>query len=208
MKNARPGLFIVIEGLDGAGTTTQSQRLAERLSAVGQRVHRTCEPSTGEIGKLARRYLSGELASSPDLMALIFAADRIDHVQQEILPQLRSGVHVISDRYVHSSLVYQGEDLDAGFSTTWVEELNARAHVPDVTFFIHIPLAVSLERIGERESKDIYESESQLKIMEARYDHVMRSLKKRGDCIVNINGQNSIEAIEKILFEDIQRRLA
>ncbi len=201
-------LFIVLEGLDGAGTTTQTQLLAKRLNEISEEVHITCEPSTGEIGTLARRYLSGELASSPDLMALVFAADRIDHISSEVAPKLDSGVHVISDRYVHSSLVYQGEDLDEGFSTTWVENLNSRARVPDLTFFIHVPVAVSLERIDSRAAKDIYESEAQLKMMESRYAHVMKSLTKRGDNIITIDGTKTIETIEELIFSEVKSHLS
>ena len=201
-------LFIVLEGLDGAGTTTQTQLLAKNLKTKSQQVHITCEPSTGEIGTLARRYLSGELASTPDLMALVFAADRIDHISSEVAPKLDAGIHVISDRYVHSSLVYQGEDLPDGFSTTWVESLNARARVPDVTFFIHVPVAVSLERIDSRAEKDIYESEAQLKMMETRYTHVMEALGSRGDNIITIDGTKTIEAIQEIIFSEIKNLLS
>ncbi len=201
-------LFIVLEGLDGAGTTTQTQLLSKNLKTLSQQVHITCEPSTGEIGKLARRYLSGELTSTPDLMALVFAADRIDHISSEVAPKLDSGVNVISDRYVHSSLVYQGEDLNDGFSTTWVESLNARARVADITFFIHVPVAVSLQRIDTRAAKDIYESEEQLKMMEKRYAHVMKALASRGDNIITIDGTQTISAIEEIIFSEVQKLIS
>lgn len=197
-------LFIIIEGLDGAGTTTQTALLIQRFEALGQKAHATCEPSTGMIGTLARRYLSGELPSSPDLMALVFAADRIDHVHSEVEPKLNAGIHVISDRYVHSSLVYQGEDIDGKYSTAWVESLNSRARIPDLTFFIHVPVEVSLERIGERDSKDIYETEASLRMMEERYSQVMERFSTRGDRIHFIDGTHSISAIENEIFSHIE----
>src|SRR5688500_15875611 len=91
----RRGAFIVLEGLDGAGTTTQLGRLAEALRARGQRVHTTCEPSTGPIGALIRQALTGRLGLpggrgplDDATLALLFAADRTDHLAAEIMPAL------------------------------------------------------------------------------------------------------------------------
>src|SRR4051794_5711725 len=99
------GKLIVLEGIDGAGTTTQAQRLGKHF---GARVHVTREPSDGAAGILIRQILRGEYHPyDHTALALLFAADRLDHLKREIEPQLQKGVHVISDRYVISSLVYQ-----------------------------------------------------------------------------------------------------
>ena len=101
------GTHIVLEGIDGAGTTTQRGCLAEALIERGYDVHQTAEPSSLPVGKLIRQALQKEIAWEPTQMALAFALDRLDHVQQEIEPAMAEGKIVLSDRYVISSLVYQ-----------------------------------------------------------------------------------------------------
>src|SRR5690242_1367991 len=109
-------MFIVLEGIDGSGTTTQAARLAQTLQARGARVHATREPSTGPVGRLLRQALTGTLVADERpvqldfcTLALLFAADRMDHVRREIEPALARGEVVISDRYDLSSLIYQSE---------------------------------------------------------------------------------------------------
>ena len=121
----KKGAFIVIEGCDGAGTTTQAQRLQARLQDAGHRAHVTCEPSKGWIGTQIRERLRG---SAPDeagyqLLALLFAADRMAHMADEMRELLDAGVHVLCDRYVLSSLVYQGLHVDED----WVRQLSRHA---------------------------------------------------------------------------------
>src|ERR1700759_2442711 len=110
------GRLIVIEGVDGAGTTTQVAQLSAALRARNQAVHETREPTGGPIGALLRLCLTGRLvtpgpmgmrAPSWQTMALMFAADRQDHVDAEINPLLEEGITVVSDRYYHSSVAYQ-----------------------------------------------------------------------------------------------------
>src|SRR5690606_18811113 len=110
------GLFIVLEGVDGAGTTTHTKLLADALRARGLPVHTTREPSDGPVGVQIRQILTGRLVvpgingprpPSWSTMALLFAADRMDHVEASITPNLMDGVTVISDRYYHSSVAYQ-----------------------------------------------------------------------------------------------------
>jgi dTMP kinase len=130
------GKLIVLEGIDGSGTTTQARLLCDFLRDRGITVHLTREPSDGPVGLLIREILHG--AHAPvvgDTMALLFAADRVDHLAREILPALERGSHVLTDRYYHSSLAYQAIEADRG----WVEELNRRARRPDVTFLLDLP---------------------------------------------------------------------
>ena len=107
----------MIEGLDGAGTTTQSRRLVEHLNAHGKPAHGTREPSDGPVGRLIREMLTGGHAIEGEKLSqgtfgLLFAADRLDHMQREVEPKLAAGVTVISDRWYHSSLAYQGTGAD------------------------------------------------------------------------------------------------
>jgi dTMP kinase len=144
---ARP-LFIVLEGIDGAGTTTQLELLRAHLERRGRRVHATREPSVGPIGRLLREILHGHHAlpdgSATDgrAAALLFAADRRDHLRREIEPALAAGVDVVSDRYLMSSLAYQAEEADRG----WVAELGRGLRAPDLTLLVDVPSQLAAAR--------------------------------------------------------------
>jgi dTMP kinase len=140
------GIFIAVEGIDGAGTTTFAQGLSATLAASGLAVHRTAEPSTGPVGRLLRELLKSADTPDPAVYALLFAADRRHHWLTEILPNLQKGTWVITDRYVLSSLAYQGIDEDVA----WVSHCNARAPLPGVTFFLDLPFDVAQARIQNR----------------------------------------------------------
>jgi len=121
---ANRGFFVCIEGLDGSGKSTQARILAARLQKNNNAVL-TVEPSHGQIGTFLREsYLYGNRRLSGIVEALLFAADRVDHVQNEILPALEKGAFVVSDRYLYSSLAYQGA---AGLSLDWIEKINSHA---------------------------------------------------------------------------------
>src|SRR5437667_268896 len=107
------GRFIVLEGIDGAGTTTQADAIAAALRKKGRQVFVTREPSDLAIGKQIRAALVGKAAFPSDALALLFAADRLDHLEREVQPALRAGTDVICDRYVLSSMAYQGSMLPA-----------------------------------------------------------------------------------------------
>lgn len=142
------GRLVVLEGLDGSGTTTQVAEVAARLRAAGRDVHATREPSDGPIGRLIREALaqglrlpSGGPPTAPT-MALLFAADRVDHLAREVEPALARGALVLSDRYLLSSLAYQGEDDELA----WVTTLNGRARQPDLTILLDVEPEVAATR--------------------------------------------------------------
>jgi dTMP kinase len=163
------GLFIVLEGADGAGTTTQSQRLAESLRERGWRVHVTQEPSKGPVGLLLRQVLSGRLTvpsaqgarmPSWSAMALMFATDRLDHLEAEIVPHLDDGVTVICDRYDHSSLVYQS--ATGGGSPddiNWIREINRFARRPDLTIVLDVSAETARRRRSIRPGDEVYDND-------------------------------------------------
>src|SRR4051812_23154926 len=134
------GRFIVLEGLDGAGTTTQADRLGSWLRAQGRKVHVTAEPTAGPIGGLIRLALGKRLvtqagaALAPEALALLFAADRLDHWESDIAPKLARGVDVLSDRYLLSSIAYQSVENEMG----WIESVNSRVPPPDLTLFLRV----------------------------------------------------------------------
>jgi len=203
--------FIVIEGLDGAGTTTQSSLLAAALS---QETVLTREPSDGPIGTLIRHMLSirvvadagrGPVPINRESLALLFAADRLDHVHVTIEPALARGAWVISDRYYHSSLAYQGDvDESDDFDFAWVRTLNERARRPDLTIFLEAPVAVCMQRMSERASRDIYESEEKLGRLTRRYDEVMRVLDENGEAIVRLDASLGIDKLHKSILSHVQ----
>ena len=138
------GRFIALEGIDGSGTTTQSRDLAQLLAQRGHSILRTQEPSDGPIGREIRRRLASSSAPpDPATVALLFAADRLDHVDSEIRPALEQGKIVLCDRYVMSSWVYQSLDCDPA----WVREINRHAPWPDRTFLLEIAPEVALARV-------------------------------------------------------------
>ena len=147
------GAFIVLEGIDGAGTTTQMSELARTLSARGREVHTTHEPSDGPVGSMLRLIMRGRVASpggAPgwEMMALLFAADRMDHVAAEIEPVLARGGVVLSDRYDASSIAYQSVSSDgsAGDAVTWIRTLNRAARRPDLVVVVDVTSDVALTR--------------------------------------------------------------
>jgi dTMP kinase len=202
------GRFVVLEGLDGAGTTTQARLLGDRLRAAGRRVHVTAEPSGGPVGALVRQVLSrrvvgvrGEGDFDGGALALLFAADRLDHVASEIAPRLADGVDVISDRFTLSSLAYQG--LTTG-DLAWVEALNARAAVPDLTVFLRARASVALRRRrAAATDPELFEvSEFQREVARS-YGRSIERLRAAGQKVVEIDGEASVEAVSAAVWASV-----
>jgi dTMP kinase len=155
-----PGVFVVVEGIDGSGSTTHTKLLGKALRQRGLKVVETCEPSPGPIGSMIRQVLQRRLfvadATGPrgfawSTMALLFAADRMDHLDSTIVPALREGAVVLSDRYDLSSLAYQSVTAPSGEKVVpWIRELNAAALRPDLTIVINVPVEVAEERRRSR----------------------------------------------------------
>lgn len=150
------GRFIVIEGPDGAGTTTHSRLLAESLRKLGQDVVLTGEPTDGAIGGWVRQAIK-KGAFSPVAIQLMFTADRAWHAENVIVPALKAGKTVVCDRYVHSTLIYgAAQGVDAG----WLLSVNAVFPKADTCIFLLPPFETCMERIGRRAEKDVFEEES------------------------------------------------
>jgi dTMP kinase len=151
---AAAGRFIVLEGIDGSGTTTQGQALAASFERLGFAARFTHEPSTLPLGLLLRQILSGG-SDAPrldwDTMALLFAADRLQHVAAEIDPWLAAGTTVICDRYDLSTLAYQSATApDEGAALPWLRAINQRARRPDLTLVFDVAPEVAEERRERR----------------------------------------------------------
>jgi len=144
------GLFICVEGLDGCGKTTQTKLLVRKLRKMGWDAVYTAEPSRGKIGKFIQKYcLHGEKRISPIVEALLFAADRFEHVEREVISALDEGKIVVSDRYVYSSLAYQGA---AGLDLKWIEMINGHAIRPDLAIFVDVEPEAVIKRLKPKKS--------------------------------------------------------
>lgn len=207
--------FIVIEGLDGSGTTTQARLLQERLEREGQPALLTREPSDGPIGVLIRQMLSmrvvlpaadgGVRPVTRETLALMFAADRLDHVESEIRPAIAAGRVPISDRYFHSSLVYQGDiDEQDAVDYSWVRTLNERALVPDVTFYLEATADLCLTRLASRGRHDIFETRTKLERLERRYTEVMAMFEQAGHPIVRLDAAQPPEMLHDTIVSWLQ----
>ena len=195
--------FIVFEGIDGAGKTTQINLLCERLGKLGIICKTTAEPTDMPSGKEIRRALSGELKKTPLEMAEMFACDRALHNTHEetgINKMQKDGFTVISDRYYYSSLAYQGAAL--GYDTVAKLNLeNPDIKMPDICIFLDLSPEKSLERIGERgEAKEIYENFDYLTRTRAMFFDVFDRLKERGERITVIDASGSVEDVADKVF--------
>jgi dTMP kinase len=198
------GLFVVFEGIDGAGTTTQCERYSARLRARRRLVHVTREPSTGPIGSMIRLALTHRLSlpttHQAQVMALLFAADRLDHVASEVDPHLRDGYVVLSDRYDLSSLAYQSttasesEEESAG-AVSWIRELNRHARRPDVTLVLNVsPDVAAARRRARGGAAELFDdADVQARLAEA---YLSADSLVPGDRVVHLDGDASADVVE------------
>lgn len=203
-------MYVVIEGIDGAGTTTQTQAVATRLRGEGRRVRALHEPSDGPVGNLLRQLLRGRLRtraggeSSDAVLALLFAADRLDLHEDVIAPALAEGEVVISDRSWLSSLAYQGARLGA----EWVEEINRRMPPPDALFFLDVDVETASCRLQQRDGKvgaERYEDFDGLVQTRAAYLEALTRLEATGQVkVTRIDGAQSAERITDEIFATLQ----
>lgn len=147
--------FIVLEGVDGAGTTTQLTRIDEALAAAGVPHWKTAEPTQRPEGRLIRSILGGEIGASPGTVAHLFAADRNEHLYGSlgIIERLGRGEVVVCDRYIFSSLAYQGVSCGKELPA----KLNSGFPLPELLIFFDVEPSLSMGRIGQRGKREIYE---------------------------------------------------
>ena len=208
------GKFIVLEGIDGSGTTTQGLDLTNYLRGRGRRTIYTREPSTGPVGMIIRLALTGRLKGyipnganqdtnyqdvemstelNPSTMALLFAADRVDHIEAEIKPNLTKGRTVISDRYLMSSIAYQGLTMDA----TWLVKINEKVIRPDLTIYLDTPAERARMRIqGTRWSEDICEGITEQKRVREKYHEIIEDPPSILGPIVRVDALKSREEVQ------------
>ena len=153
-------MFITFEGIEGSGKSTQIQLLKEFFEKKAQKAFFTKEPGSSEVGKKIRSILlNKENKISPQTEIFLIFADRVQHVQEIIKPNLNEGKIVISDRYYDSSIAYQGQR--EGVDKTEIYELINMLDLPtpDITFLLDLPVDIGLKRAKNRASLDRFESE-------------------------------------------------
>lgn len=196
------GRFIVIEGIDGAGTTTQARRLVDWLKKEGYAADLDQEPTDEPIGRLLREILRGEYRPGGDqreaIIALLFAADRLDHVGS-IQERVAAGRFVVSDRYLPSSLAYQSVFCELN----WVKELNRHAITPDLTIFLDVPPTVALARVGGRAGKkERYEKLETLTQVDQAYRAWIAETDKQG--LRCLDGRKSVSQLVTLIQDEVR----
>lgn len=203
------GKFIVLEGVDGSGISTQVALLQNWLDEKQEqfgKTHFTKEPTDGPVGSLLRQALSKRLKPLDErVMALLFAADRLDHLtctsdneqKPGINEMLSQGINVISDRYYLSSFAYQSLKMDL----SWVQEINKFARKPDLFIFLLVPVQESAKRRDKtRFHEELYEAQNYLEKIRTNYLAIVEKLRESGENILIINGARPKEEV----FADIQ----
>jgi dTMP kinase len=189
--------FIVIEGLDGAGKTTLSRHLVRDLRKLGISTTWTTEPSNSSVGRILRRSILKGRKTSSQLEALMFAADRFLHLEHEVVPALRNGRTVVSDRYVYASLAYQGAQ---GLADKWIRKINRFARKPDLALYLDIPPELGLRRL--KRSRSVMENIPLLRKVRRNYLKLVRS----GELTL-VDANRPIAVVrEEILRKVIRRR--
>lgn len=192
-RKRQSGIFICIEGIDGSGKTTQAYRLVETLTRLGHNAVYTTEPSKGVYGEIIRKdILHGDNRVPPIVEATLFAVDRVDHVEKEIVPLLESGKIVVCDRYIYSSIAYQGA---AGLDVDWIKEINRHAVKPHLAVYIDATPEVVIRRIRRR--KSVMET---LQTQREVREFYLRMAEK--EQLIKISGDASIEKVAKTI-EDV-----
>ena len=210
MPNSSRPLFIVFEGLDGSGKTTQIERLADRLAAEGYNVQLTAEPTDFlPSGQLIRDILQHRVTADPKTVAALFAADRIEHLMHPetgVLARLEAGQTVIASRYYFSSLAYQA----AYGGIDWVAALNSQARAlrpADITFFLDLPPEVSIERIQRnRDQTELFETLEKLTEVRTAFQRAFKYWGE-GEEIVEVDASASIDEVANQIWQPIERLL-
>lgn len=197
VRNSR-GRFIVFEGIDGAGSTTQVHLLFNFLRQKKISVVETAEPTDSFIGLQIRSILQGKAKVSPKAFQLLYCADRENHLDNEVVPALKLGKAVLCDRYYYSTIAYGGLNLDK----KWLLDITKDFLKPDVTFYIDTPVKVAMERMKNRKSREFFEKEKWLREVSGNYLKLMKNDKI---CVV-LDGTKSRQQIFGEVLEILKKK--
>jgi len=202
------GVLIALEGIDGSGTTTQARLLVERLRRQQVPVHLTRQPSDGPIGlEIRRAIVSRDDRFDRTTLALLFAADRVDHCRREVRPALARGAVVVSDRWYHSSFAYQTESQgDVG----WIAAINRSAEVPDLTIFLAVePEVAAARRAAAGRAAEMFDDPAVQRRVVAGYRRAIDALAgDRGERIERLDGDRAPGVVHDLVYQVTARLLA
>lgn len=199
------GYFISFEGVDGSGKSTQITKLKEYFEKKGYKVVLTREPGGTDIGEKIRRIIlepsNGEMTYMTE--ALLYAASRAQHVEEVIKPAVESGKIVICDRFVDSSIAYQGYGRKLGECVEVINSYAIEKYIPDITFLMKVKPGVGSERIKDRK-RDRIEMESEefyLRVYNG-YEELENRFPER---IIGIDASHTIDDIQNNIIEHIEK---
>ncbi len=201
------GIFIVFEGIDGSGKSTQIQNISKRLKAQNLKLYTTFEPTDGPVGSLIRQMLTGKIKTDQRTIASLFAADRTDHLTNQkngIKQKIDQGEMVLCDRYYFSSYAYHAQYIDLDW-VIHINSLNAEILKPDLTIFIDVDPDICIERIKQSRSQfEMYEKIDVMKKVRANYFKAFDILKDKEQIVV-INGNTSLDKVEDAILNEINK---
>ena len=212
-RNPYKELYIAVEGIDGSGKTTQASSLAEYFKSKGKTVVQTREPrKEGLVGDIVQKVLTGQVKVSSVALQYLFSTDRVLHHEEVIVPALKQGKIVISDRCFWSAIVYGILDRTGGKYDFDSADFMLMAHsilsmyhqfmVPDYTFYLKVPLSTSVERISKKDDvKEIYEDREKLRKVIEGYDWLAKKFKNE---ITIVDGNKSVEEVTKTIVASIK----
>ena len=206
MERERGG-FVTFEGIHGSGKSTQIQNISKRLKAQDLKIYTTFEPTDGHIGSLIRQMLSGTISINQRTIALLFAADRTEHLTNQkngIKQKIDQGEMVLCDRYYFSSYAYHAQYIDLDW-VIHINSLNAEILKPDLTIFIDVDPDICIERIKQSRSQfEMYEKIDVMKKVRANYFKAFEILKDK-EKIVVINGNTRPDKVEDAILNEINK---
>lgn len=206
------GKFIVFEGLDGCGKSTQLDNLRKRMNTLcrpagTRKVFVTREPSDSVPGLICRGISKQRIFVQQETEALLFAADRYEHIQSEILPQLRAGNHVLCDRFFLSNFAYQAANTDVNTLFSY-NRASIELIIPDITIFIDVsPEECEQRRAAERATEEKYENVERAKIIREHYFQAIDFLKNYSKEVLIINGMGEPEQIFEDLWIELSQKI-
>lgn len=206
MHNNKKGTFIVFEGIDGSGKSTQLRLLADRLQETGTAYYTTMEPTDSPVGSLIHQVMTGRMQADPKVIAALFVADRLDHLLNTvngIVRKVEEGTVVIMDRYYFSSYAYQSVDV----SMDWLIQANALSRSilqPDIHIFIDIDPELAMERITKnRFEKELFEEKSRLIQVRKKYLEAFDRFRDT-EQVIRIDGNRKQEEVAQDVWEAVQ----
>ena len=202
----KKGVFIAFEGIDGSGKGTQISLLMDKIVKKGVLCYQTCEPSPGPVGSMIRQILTGRMKTDNRVIAAMFAADRLDHILNDVdgmLNKIEKGVSVITDRYYFSSYAYHSVDVPMDWVIKTNEE-SVKVLRPDLTIFLDIDADTAMDRIMQnRFHQELFEKKTRLEKVRENYFKAF-DLMKEEENVLKVDGSLSPETISEIIWKKVE----